>query len=240
MKVAIMQPYFLPYIGYFQLINAVDTFVVYDNIQFSKKGWFHRNRMLQNGADVYFSLPLKSDSDYLNVDQRFLAHSWAESEREKMARKFKENYKKAPFFSQNWPLIEEILFLENSNLFEFNLNSIKKICEALAIKTEIKVSSTIAIDHTLKGQEKVLALCTTLGADTYINPVGGMELYDKNTFKNNSMDLEFLKSRLPTYPQFLSNFVPALSILDNLMFTDISETQNNLLQFDILKNNNNE
>jgi WbqC-like protein family len=240
MRVAIMQPYFLPYIGYFQLINAVDIFVIYDNIQFSKKGWFHRNRMLQNSADAYFTLPLKSDSDYLNVNERFLADSWTLSEREKMLRKFTENYRKAPCFVANWPIIEDILSFENSNLFEFNLYSLKKICEILGIKTEIIVSSTIDIDHNLKGQEKVLALSSALQADTYINPIGGLELYDNQVFENKNISLEFLKSRLPIYPQFTNTFVPALSIIDNLMFNDIIEVKNSLPQFDILKNNNNE
>jgi WbqC-like protein family len=240
MKVAIMQPYFLPYIGYFQLINAVDVFVVYDNIQFSKKGWFHRNRMLQNGADTYFTLPLKSDSDYLDVNQRFLADSWATNEREKMLRKFKENYRKAPFLAANWPIIEDILSFENNNLFEFNLYSLKKTCDLLGIKTEIKISSAVDIDHSLKGQEKVLAICTALKADSYINPIGGMELYDNQTFESKNIRLAFLKARLPIYPQFTNDFVPALSILDALMFNDIAAIKNTLPQFDILNNNNNE
>jgi hypothetical protein len=135
-KVAIMQPYFFPYIGYFQLINAVDIFVVYDNIQFSKKGWFHRNRILVNGKDDFFTLPLKKDSDFLNVNQRSLSETW-EHEKVKILRKIKENYRKAPHFTETMPLIEEIFGFANTNLFHFIYDSIVKICKILEIKTKL-------------------------------------------------------------------------------------------------------
>ncbi len=237
MKVAIMQPYFLPYIGYFQLINAVDVFVVYDNIQFSKKGWFHRNRMLQNGADAYFTIPLKADSDYLDVNKRFFAASWQQGEKDKLIRKFKENYRKAPFFEQNWPIIETILQIQNANLFEFNLESIKKICAVLKITTSIKISSTLEIDHNLKSEEKVLAICSHLNAQHYINPIGGMELYQTQNFDNARLDLSFLKSKLTSYTQFGGNFVPALSILDLMMFKSLEDIISDLNDFELLKKN---
>jgi WbqC-like protein family len=239
MKVAIMQPYFLPYIGYFQLIAAVDIFVVYDNIQFSKKGWFHRNRMLQNGSDIYFSLPLKNDSDYLNVDQRFLADSW-QTEKDKMKRKFIENYRKAPFYTENWPIIEEILNSEEINLFEFNFSSLKKFCKALEINTLLKKSSEIDIDHSLKGQKKVLAICKELKAESYINPIGGLELYAGQDFEKQEIDLSFLKSKLPVYSQFQPNFVAGLSILDLLMFCSIADIKKQLSEYNLLKNEINE
>lgn len=235
MKVAIMQPYFLPYIGYFQLINAVDVFVIYDNIQFSKKGWFHRNRMLQNGADTFFTIPLKSDSDYLDVNRRFIAESWKQGEKEKLSRKFKENYKKAPFFEQNWPLFEGILNQEETNLFEFNYLSLKKICEALGIQTLLEISSNLEIDHSLKGQEKVIAICQKLHGQHYINPIGGIELYEPSAFKAKAIELSFLKSKLTPYQQFGANFVPALSILDLFMFKSIADIKLDLLDFDLLK-----
>ena len=166
-KVAIMQPYFLPYIGYFQLINAVDAFIVYDNIQFSKKGWFHRNRLLQNGSDEYFTLPLKKDSDYLDVNQRFLSESWP-LEKEKLLRKIKENYRKSPFFESTYLIIEEVFQFKNDNLFDFIFNSLKSICYLLEIKTPLIISSTLDIDHTLKGQSKVIELCKAMDGTHYV------------------------------------------------------------------------
>lgn len=234
-KVAIMQPYFLPYIGYFQLIDAVDEFVVYDNIQFSKKGWFHRNRFLQNGKDDYFTLPLKKDSDYLDVNQRFLSESWP-VEKEKILRKIKENYRKAPFFESAFARIEEIFYFENDNLFDFTLNSLKSICGLLDIKTPIVVSSTLNIDHALKAQSKVMALCKAAEGTHYINPIGGLELYSRQDFENEKLDLSFIKSRPIAYPQFSNTFVPWLSILDLMMFNSTDQIKTWLRDFDVIRN----
>lgn len=213
-----MQPYFFPYIGYYQLIGAVDVFVIYDNIKYTKKGWINRNRMLQNGKDVMFSLPLKSDSDSLNVCERELA---ADFKRDKLLNQFKGAYHRAPYFSQTYPLIEEVVRYGNSNLFRFLHHSITRTCEHLGIPTEIRISSGIAIDHSLKNQDKVLALCTALGADAYLNPIGGTELYSKESFCERGIDLKFIQSEPFEYPQFGDAFLPWLSIIDVMMFNSL-------------------
>src|ERR1700722_4154503 len=153
MKLAIMQPYFFPYIGYFQLMNAVDEFVIYDNIEFSKKGWINRNRILVNGKDAYITLPLKKDSDYLDVKDRFLAETWP-LDRKKMLNRISESYKKAANFDSVYPLIEKCIFFEESNLFKFILNSLILIKDYLNISTSFVISSTIPIDHNLKAEQK--------------------------------------------------------------------------------------
>ena len=219
MKLAIMQPYFLPYIGYFQLLNNVDSFVIYDNIQFTKKGWINRNRILLNGNDQLFSLPLKKNSDYLNVDQRFLAESF-NTEALKILRKIENSYRKAPNFKEVYPLIKQIFTYKEENLFMFILNSIKEINNYLGINTEIIVSSGIDIDHSLTSSDKVLAICENLKGTNYINPVGGKDLYNKTNFEKNGIALQFLKSELNTYPQFDNKFISGLSILDVLMFNN--------------------
>lgn len=215
MKVAIMQPYFFPYIGYFQLIAAVDLFIVYDNIKYTKKGWINRNRMLQNGKDVMFSLPLKSDSDYLDVCERELT---ADFNRSKLLSQLNGAYRRAPYFAQTFPLVEQIMRYEDTNLFRFLHHSIAKTCEHLGITTEIKVSSGVVIDHTLKNQEKVLALCKAVDAEIYVNAIGGTELYVNEDFSNKGIELKFLRSRPFEYPQFGDEFVPWLSIIDVMMF----------------------
>jgi len=218
MKLAIMQPYFLPYIGYFQLIASVDQFIVYDNIKYTKKGWINRNRMLQNGKDVMFSLPLKSDSDYLDVCQRELS---AEFSRDKLLNQFRGAYRRAPYFDQTFPLIEEIVRFDDANLFEFLRHSIVKTCAHLGITTDIRNSSNIAIDHTLKNQEKVLALCEAVSANTYVNAIGGMDLYSKKAFREKGIDLKFIQSKPFEYPQYGDAFVPWLSIIDAMMFNPL-------------------
>jgi len=225
MKVAIMQPYFLPYIGYFQLINAVDEFVVYDNIEFTKKGWINRNRILVNGKDDYITLPIKKDSDYLQINQRYLADS-STLDKKKLLNKITESYRKAPNFNSVYTIIEKCLSFEDNNLFNFILNSLLLINDYLRIRTPIILSSTIPIDHNLKAEKKVIEICHARKAKTYINPIGGLGLYEKNEFKDQNIDLLFLKSSEVIYKQYDNDFVSWLSILDVMMFNSIEEIQN--------------
>jgi hypothetical protein len=217
MKIAIMQPYFMPYIGYFQLINAVDVFVLYDNIEYTKKGWINRNRILVNGNADYISLPIKKDSDYLNVNNRFLSETWSK-DKIKLLNKIKESYRKAPFYDSIIPLIEESLNYSNQNLFYFLKNSIHSICNFLDISTLIVESSSLEYDNNLRSQDKVLTICNSINATTYINPEGGHALYSKNAFSENNIDLFFLKTKDFNYLQYRNEFVPFLSIIDVLMF----------------------
>lgn len=217
MKLAIMQPYFFPYIGYFQLINSVDEFVIYDNIQFTKRGWINRNRILVNGKESYISLPLKKDSDYLDVRERYLAQSWS-LDRKKMLNRITESYRKAPSFTLAFPVIEKALSFEEDNLFKFIFNTVTLINEYLEIGTKLLISSTLDIDHTLKAEEKVLEICKATKANVYINSIGGLELYNRDNFKKEDIDLHFLKTSDVVYTQFKNDFVPFLSIIDVMMF----------------------
>lgn len=227
MRVAIMQPYFFPYIGYFQLINSVDRFIIYDEIQYTKKGWINRNRYLNNGNPDYFTLPLKKDSDYLNINQRYLSEDWSLHKR-KLLNKLKEAYRKAPYFKERWEWLEEIIEADFENLFEYNYNSIKKVCAYLDVKTELTCSSNIKFNNDLKGEEKVIDICRTVNAETYINPIGGVELYSKESFSKYDINLLFLASNLTAYKQFNKPFVPYLSIIDVLMFNDLGDVQKSL------------
>lgn len=218
MRLAIMQPYFMPYIGYFQLIAAVDQFIVYDNIKYTKKGWINRNRILKNGKSVTFSLPLKNASDALNVCERELVTDF---NRSKLLNQLQGAYRGAPQFEQTFPLLERIVRHEDSNLFRFLLHSIIETCKHLQLVMEIRKSSEIAINHSLRGQEKVLALCKALGATRYVNTAGGMALYSRDTFQERGIELNFIKSKPFEYAQFGSEFVPWLSIIDVLMFNPL-------------------
>ena len=225
-----MQPYFLPYIGYFQLITSVDQFIVYDNIKYTKKGWINRNRMLQNGSDVMFSLPLQRDSDSLDIVQRKVS---ADFNREKLLNQFNGTYRKAPYFEETMPLIEQIVCFEDNNLFAYLHHSIVQICKHLGITTNIRVSSTIDIDHSLQNQEKVLALCQATSAKTYVNAIGGKELYSKEIFQDKDIELKFIKSRPFEYKQFDAPFVPWLSMLDVLLFNSVDFISSQLYDFDL-------
>lgn len=231
MKIAVMQPYFFPYIGYFQLIAAADRFVVYDNIKYTKKGWINRNRILSNGREVKFSLPIKGGSDSLHIVDRELASDFS---RQKLLNQFHEAYRSAPCFAQLFPLVESMVNFEAANLFDFLMQSIAEICRHLGIDTDLVISSAIPIDHDLRSQDRVLAICSAMQATTYINPIGGLDLYSADSFSARGIDLRFLRSRWIEYSQHSDNFVPWLSIIDVLMFNNKDEVKDMLFLADLV------
>jgi hypothetical protein len=232
LKLAIMQPYFLPYIGYFQLLASVDAFVIYDNIKYTKKGWINRNRYLSNGEATDFVIPLKKDSDFLEVQDRQLAENF---DRRKLLNRFREAYRKAPFYNEIFPLLEALLLYPETNLFKYIYRSVQVICQTLGINTRIIVSSTLDIDHSLKSQDKVLAICKYLGATTYINAIGGRELYSQEAFSGQGIDLRFIRTLPIEYPQLGNTFIPWLSILDVMMFNAPEETKEWLTRYELIR-----
>jgi len=232
-KLAIMQPYFMPYIGYFQLINSVDEFIIYDNIQYTKKGWINRNQILSNGTPQLISIPLKKDSDYLDVVGRELSESWS-NDRKKIINIIKSSYNKSPYFQETFELILKCLNNPERNLFKFIYDSLILINEYLDIKTKIIISSIIDVDHTLKSQDKVLSICRERKATQYINSVGGQELYNKDIFKQNKVDLNFIKTNPIQYKQFNNEFIPWLSIIDVIMFNSKEQIKNYLNSYNLV------
>ncbi len=226
-----MQPYFLPYIGYWQLIAEADVFIVYDNIQYTKKGWINRNRFLLNGEPAVFTVPLKKDSDSKDVRERSLASDF---QRGSLVNQLKGAYGKAPFFSQVLPLVESIIRCEEQNLFTYILSSIRAIAGYLGVTTPIVISSTVAIDHALRKEDKVIALCKASGATEYVNPIGGLELYANESFAGEGIALKFIKALPIAYAQFTEPFVPSLSIVDVLMFNNLATIRGMLGAFTLL------
>jgi hypothetical protein len=210
-----MQPYFLPYIGYFQLIGHCDTFVVYDDVEYTKRGWINRNRILTAGHVRTITLPLRRDSDHLDVCDRKIAPDFDSG---KMLALLETSYRKAPFWANYQQPLEAILKYPDRNLFTFVANSISVITACLGITTDVIVSSSLGIDRNLRGQDRVLATCAAIGATEYVNPIGGLDLYEDSAFADRGMRLRFLRSRLTPYRQFSVPFVEALSIVDTMMF----------------------
>ena len=217
--VAIMQPYFLPYIGYWQMMQAADEFIVYDDVQFSKGGWINRNRMLLDGDAHTFSLPLRKGNLADKINARFLTDSWAEA-RTALQSKFSHGYSKAPLYSQVMPIVERVLAADHVNLADFLTASLREVQSYLGITTPLLRSSGLTAGQGLRASERVLAICKARGARTYINAPGGRELYDKGEFRAHGIDLKFIDTGDITYRQFNEPFVPSLSILDVMMFND--------------------
>ena len=211
-----MQPYFLPYVGYFQLINSVDKFVVYNNIQYTKRGWINRNKYLLNNKSKYFTIPVEKFSQKQNILKIKISKIY---QKEKILRQFYNAYQNAPFFNQTNKLLTRIIMFPSQNLFEYIYFSISSICKYLNIKTKIFISSNINFNNSLKSENKVIDICKKLNGSIYINPEGGKKIYNKNNFKKFKLNLKFLHTIDFKYRQFDEKiFIPKLSIIDLLMF----------------------
>lgn len=222
MKLAIMQPYLFPYLGYFQLIHAVDTFIVYDDVNFITRGWINRNYILAQGNKQLLTLPVVKASHNKLINELEVMQQG-----DKLLKTVMHSYKKAPYFKEAFPVIEDILLNDDKNLSSFLDYSLRSLCSYLSLAPEWKKSSDIEKDNTLKGPEKILEICKKLETTHYINVPGGKELYDKNDFINQGIDLSFIEPGSVEYPQMSSEFVPNLSIIDVMM-------QNHPEQFDAL------
>jgi hypothetical protein len=232
MTIAIMQPYIFPYIGYFQLINAVDRFVIYDDVNFINKGWINRNQILVSGKGHLFTLPLKDASQNRLINEVNLSDH--EPWKKKLLKTIQQSYLKAPNYPVVFPLVEDIVNFEAGRISELTLHALRSICGFLEIRTEMVSSSSVYGNAQLKGQERILDICLREGASQYINPIGGMELYDHTGFEKEGIQLSFLKSTLSPYPQFKNAFVPWLSIIDVLMFNDRDAIHTMLKEYEIL------
>lgn len=230
-----MQPYFLPYLGYFQLINAVDVFVVYDNVEFSRKGWFHRNRLLFDGQVEMFTINLVKDSDYLDVVDRRVSDVYMERDRHKILRKVKQYYRRAPHFDEVFPFLESVFMFDSTNLFQYIHNAIVETCRFLQIKTKILVSSTLSVDHSLRNKYRIFEIAKFMNVAHYVNPIGGQTLYNVEDFASHGVKLSFLRPHLRPYPQVGDGeFVPSLSIIDVIMNLDLSEVQARINEYELV------
>lgn len=216
MKLAIMQPYILPYIRYFQLINAVDKFVIFDDVNFMKKGRVNRNHLLLNKKAHLFTIPLSraSQNRRISATEIFEPLFW----QSRLINTITRAYRKAPYFEEIFPMIENIILSKAEKISEYSANSIMQICNYLNIETEIIPSSSVYENTELNGQERVLDICKKERANVYVNLPGGKVLYDQAFFSRNNVELKFLESTMPQYVQYQHEFVPNLSILDVLMF----------------------
>lgn len=232
-----MQPYFFPYIGYFQLINAVDKFVIYDDVNFIKGGWINRNNLLINKKRTLFTVPLDKASPFLLIKQTKINLKFYNSWKVKFLRSLEQSYKKAPFFYEVYPLVENVLDIQDEDLIsKLALESIRMVSKYLQIQTEIIETSEIYNNRGFSGQERVINICRIEKASRYINPIGGIELYSKENFKEDDIELEFIKSNPISYKQFNNkeHFIPNLSIIDVLINCGKEKTQQLLNEYTLI------
>jgi hypothetical protein len=210
-----MQPYFFPYIGYWQLIQSVDRFVVYDDVNYKKGGWINRNRILINGQSCYFTVPLDDASANKKICE--IGLSGNKTWRGKLLKKVELSYRRAPYFNDVFPIILEIVSHENENLAGYIFFQLKKMTEFLNLKTEIVQTSQKYLNTLLSSEERVIDICKKEKAKTYINLPGGKNLYNAATFKREQIDLGFIEPHFFQYQQRSEGFCADLSIIDSLM-----------------------
>ncbi len=218
MKLGIMQPYIFPYIGYIQLIKAVDKFVVYDDVAFIKQGWINRNRILLNGEPHTFTVPLKNASSFVTIGNTEINQSMYQPWKNKFLKTLTQAYSKARFYNEVYGLVESVLEEQGSTICDLATKSLITTCSYLNINTEFVLSVKRYENSHLKAKGRVIDICKKEKADIYINPIGGKELYDKAEFKQQGLDLFFLKTGGIRYSQNTIEFVPWLSIIDVMMY----------------------
>ena len=226
-----MQPYFFPYIGYWQMINAVDKYVIFDDVNYIKRGWINRNRILYQDNIVYFGIHLHSASQNKHINEINVIN---DEHNLNNPRIIKDAYQKAPYFSEVYPVIEKVLLQDEQNLAEYNGYLIRTVCEYLGIKTDIIYSSDIDKNQCLKGQDKIIEICKKLGASSYYNAIGGRNLYEHSLFENSGLELKFLQTEKIEYKQFDNEFAENLSIIDVMMFNSKEIIRSYLSKYEMI------
>jgi len=229
---AIMQPYFFPYIGYFQLMKVADVFVFYDDVQYMKGGWINRNRILLDGEPVWLTLPVRRASITLPINQR---HYLLDNDQiNAIMHRLRVSYEETPAYAQVLPTLNDLFAFDGSNVAAFNMNLLTELARKLDINCQFVASSELEKTPGLKGQEKVIDVCRRLGATEYINSIGGFDLYDQHAFRQSGVELSFLRARTTNYAQAGKSHVPFLSIIDVLMFNSFERTKPLLDEYDAI------
>jgi len=234
MTIAVMQPYVFPYIGYFQLINAVDKFVFYDDVSFIKQGWINRNKILVSGKEFLFTVPLEKASSFNFIKDTKINRAMYIQWMNKFILTIDQNYSKAPYADNIKVLLQEILSSEFSSISDLAIETIVRISAYLDIKTEFVRSSETYNNKDIDRQQRLIDICKKENADHYINALGGQELYQKEDFSKEGIKLNFIKSKPIVYQQLKNEFVPWLSIIDVLMFNNKKEIHELLNQYELI------
>jgi hypothetical protein len=228
-KIAIMQPYFFPYLGYWQLYKSVDLFVIFDDVNYIKKGFINRNFILLNGEKRMITLELSGASQNRVIKEIELGRN-----RTKLYKTIEYAYKRAPYSSSVLPLLREIFTGDETKLVDFLKNSIMSIGKFLDIDTPVILSSSIDKKENLRGKYKIIEICKKKEYFNYINPIGGMKLYNKDEFLSEGIELSFLQSGRVVYRQFSAEFVENLSIIDILMFNSKEKVKSFLEEYTLI------
>lgn len=212
MKLAVMQPYLFPYIGYFQLIYAADLFLIYDDVAYIKQGYINRNSILSPNGATRFTIPVPGASSNKLISELAFSEDVA-----KVLRTIEQSYSKAPHFEEVFPMIRGALELDDRSIASVCQRSFEDIFSYLGLEKQFKKTSELEYNRSASARDRLIALCQQFSADSYINAPGGRKLYAKQDFAEKGIDLKFVESLPVEYSQGGASFVPNLSIIDVLM-----------------------
>lgn len=230
MTLAANQPYFLPYFPYWQLIAAADAFLVSDDYAFMKGKWIPRNRIQVYGRVQYMRIEVEHQSCHRLIKDCTLAPM----DMAQKLRTIEMAYHRAPYFAEGYELAREILMYPETNLADFLYHSIEKVCAYMGIDTPLLKTSDITGNCLLRREKRVFDFCHRLGAENYINPIGGQKLYDKEEFRREGVNLSFIHTETSPYDQGLDHFVPDLSVIDVIMFNSRDALHERLGQYSLI------
>lgn len=229
-----MQPYLFPYLGYFQLFDAADLFLVHDDVQYIKGGWINRNSFLCNGQPMGFTLPVKKDSSWKNINERAFADGFDKAAT-KLVNQLKSSYAKTPHLEPTLALVDRVLGCPERNVASFITHSLRCVVEHLGVEVEVGVTSEMSFRKELEGAERVKEIVRVAGGDRYVNATGGKALYGHDDFARAGLELFFLQPDIQPYPQKGDGFTPNLSILDALMFLGVDGARAKLGEYELVK-----
>ena len=230
-RIAVMQPYFFPYIGYFQLMHAADTFVFLDDVSYIKGGWINRNRILIQGMPAYLTIPCRNISQ--NIYIRDIQHNLDDKLRDKLLKKVQLAYSKAPFFKDIFGLFSAVIYSDSGSISRLAMKSVESVCAHLGMETALLTSSELDYRRDPDKSLRMVAACETLDASVYLNASGGKKLYNSDSFRNHGIDIRFVDGTCKAYKQYGTDFVPSLSILDVLMFNSVDSVQKMLAEYQL-------
>lgn len=229
MKIAVMQPYLFPYLGYYQLCNSVDKFVFYDDVNYIKQGYINRNNILSKGGALRFTLSVPNASSNKKIkDLQFSADV------RKILETIKQSYCKAPYFSDVYPFIEEVLSQKDRSISSVCRASIESIFNYLGISKQMYLASELEYDREASAADRLVEITTNFGGKTYVNSPGGMALYEKEYFHSKGIELSFIKMRNVIYKQNSQEYVPNLSMIDVVMWNSKIEVIEYLSKYDFI------
>ncbi|MEY4611921.1 MAG: hypothetical protein RL246_2240 [Bacteroidota bacterium] len=233
MSVAIMQPYFFPYLGYFQLVQAADHFVFYDDVMFIKKGWINRNRILMQGNEFLFSIPLEKQSQHKSIRHSTVAYGTEFPN--KWLQQIESAYKKAPNFQEVFELILQVIQEKPASVADLAAKSVMETWTYLGLEKKFYLSSELTTKPDADRALRLIHLTQELGESHYINAVNGQSLYDKSFFAEHGVQLDFLSPKLQPYAQGnQAEFTAGLSMIDVLMWNSKEAVVHQLKNFDLI------